>query len=67
MAEFVNKNITGVSVGDEIIKQMEAGKKGLELAFEFISELCKEVNEFHIYGMGDVKTTNKLIEFTNSL
>ncbi len=67
MAEFVNKNITGVTVSDEIIKQMEAGKKGLEIAFEFISELYKEVDGLHIYGMGDVQTTNKLIEFTKSL
>ncbi|MFZ3101581.1 MAG: methylenetetrahydrofolate reductase [Desulfitobacteriaceae bacterium] len=67
MAEFVNNNIAGVTVSDQIIKQMEAGKKGLELAFEFISELYKEVDGLHIYGMGDVQTTNKIIEFTKSL
>lgn len=67
MAEFVNKNIAGVTVGDDIIKQMEAGKKGLDVAFEFISEIYQEINGLHIYGMGDVQTTNKIIEFTKSL
>lgn len=67
MAEFVNKNITGVTVTDEILQQMEAGKKGLDVAFEFISGIYKEVNGLHIYAMGDVQTTNKLIEFTKSL
>lgn len=67
MAEFVNKNIAGVTVGDDIIKQMEAGKKGLDVAFEFISEIYQEINGLHIYGMGDVQTTNKIIEFTKNL
>lgn len=67
MVEFINSKMTGVTVTDEIIKQMEEGKKGLEIAFEFISELIEEIEGIHIYGMGDIQSTNKIIEFGKSL
>lgn len=67
LVKFINKKMAGVTVTDEIIKQMEDGKQGLEIAFEFISELIGEIDGIHIYGMGDVQTTNEIIEFTNSL
>ena len=67
LVKFINNKMPGVTVTDEIIKQMENGKTGLEIAFEFISEFFEEVNGIHIYGMGDVQTTNKIIEFAKSL
>lgn len=67
MAEFVNKNVAGVTVPDQIIAQMENGKKGFEIACDFIQEIYEKVDGFHIYAMGDVAGTNRLIEFTNNL
>ena len=67
LVKFINNKMAGVTVTDEIIKQMENGKNGLEIAFEFISELVEEIEGIHIYGMGDVQTTNKIIEFAKSL
>lgn len=67
LVKFINNKMEGVTVPDGIIKQMEAGKKGLEIAFEFISELFEDIEGIHIYGMGDVQMTNKIIEYTKSL
>ncbi len=67
LVKFINNKMAGVTVTAEIIKQMEDGKKGIEIAFEFISELFKEIEGIHIYCMGDVQMTNKIIEFVKSL
>jgi len=67
LVKFINNKMPGVTVTDDIIKQMEDGKKGLEIACELISELFEDISGIHIYGMGDVQTTNKIIKFTKSL
>ena len=67
LVKFINNKMEGVTVPDEIIKQMEDGKQGLEIAFEFISELFEEIEGIHIYGMGDVQMTNTIIEFAKGL
>lgn len=67
MAEFVNKNMAGVHVPDNIISELERGRTGFEIACEFIQEIYEEIDGLHIFGMGDVDTTNKLIEFTSKL
>ena len=59
LVKFINNKMPGVTVTDDIIKQMEDGKKGLEIACELISELFEDISGIHIYGMGDVQTTNK--------
>ena len=67
MAEFVNKNVAGITVPEQIMKELEQGKTGFEIACEFIREIYQEVDGLHIFGMGDVALTNKLVEFTRSL
>ncbi|SPF56296.1 fragment of methylenetetrahydrofolate reductase (NAD(P)H) (part 2/2) [Candidatus Desulfosporosinus infrequens] len=67
LVKFINNKMAGVTVTAEIIKQMENGKTGIEIAFEFIAELIEDIAGIHIYGMGDIQTTNKLIKFTKSL
>jgi len=67
MVSFVNNNMDGVDVPDEIIRQMEEGKTGLEIACDFISEIYKEIDGIHIYGMYDVAAVNTIIEFTRGL
>jgi len=67
MAEFVNKNVTGITVPERIMKELEQGKTGFDIACEFIREIYQEVDGLHIFGMGNVALTNKLVEFTRSL
>lgn len=67
MAEFVNKNVAGVTVPATILGEMEQGKSGFEVACEFIREVYRQVDGLHIFGMGDVAVTNKLITFTRKL
>ncbi len=67
MAEFVNKNVAGVTVPQNILDEMQAGKTGFEVACEFIKQIYQQVDGLHIFGMGDVAVTNKLIAFTKEL
>ncbi|MDF2876703.1 MAG: fadh2: methylenetetrahydrofolate reductase [Sporomusa sp.] len=67
MAEFVNKNVAGVTVPADIITEMEQGKSGFEVACELIRQVHMHVDGLHIFGMGDVAVTNKLIAFTKEL
>lgn len=67
MAEFVNKNVAGVTVPQQILDEMQAGKTGFEVACEFIKQVYQHGDGLHIFGMGDVAVTNKLIAFTKEL
>ncbi|HWR41226.1 MAG TPA: methylenetetrahydrofolate reductase [Patescibacteria group bacterium] len=67
MAEFVNKNVAGVTVPDAILAELSQGKTGFEVAGELIQKVRKEVDGLHIFGMGDVAVTNRLVEFTRGL
>lgn len=67
MAKFVNGNIAGITVPDDILAELEAGKTGFEIACNLIKEIYQDVEGIHIFGMGDISTTNKIIEFTQEL
>ncbi|SCM82505.1 Methylenetetrahydrofolate reductase [uncultured Sporomusa sp.] len=67
MAEFVNKNVAGVTVPAQILTEMEQGKTGFEIACEFICQIYRQVDGIHIFGMGDVAVTNKVVAFTREL
>lgn len=67
MAEFVNKNVAGVTVPAHILTEMEQGKTGFDIACEFICQVHRQVDGIHIFGMGDVAVTNKLVAFTREL
>ncbi len=67
MADFVNKNVAGVTIPPEILAQMEQGKTGFEVACEFISQIYQQIDGLHIFGMGDVAVTNRLIAYTREL
>ena len=67
MAEFVNKHVAGITIPAQIIEEMSQGKTGFDIACDFIREIYQEVNGIHIFGMGDVATTNKLVGFTRNL
>ncbi len=68
MAKFMDKNVEGIDVPDSIISKMENdGATGIEIACDFIKEIIEDVDGIHIMAMGDVKGTNTIIEFINSI
>ena len=67
MAEFVNKNVAGITIPPNILAEMQQGKNGFEVACEFIRQIYRQVDGLHIMAMGDVAVTNKLIAFTKEL
>ncbi len=68
MARFMDKNVDGIDVPEEIISMMENDEKtGIDITCEFIREIIDHVDGIHIMAMGDVDGTNKIIEFTNSI
>ena len=68
MARFMNDNVAGIDVPDEVISRMENdGATGIEIACEFISKIVGHVDGIHIMAMGDVLGTNTIIEYTRSL
>ncbi len=67
MAEFVNKNVAGITVPDAILRELAQGKTGFEVACEFIQKVHKEADGLHIFAMGDIAVTNRIVEFTQSL
>lgn len=68
MARFMTKNVEGIDVPDAIIDQMESQRAtGGEIACDFIRKVIEYADGIHIMAMGDVKTTNEIIQFTRAL
>ncbi|SMC69143.1 homocysteine S-methyltransferase [Desulfocicer vacuolatum DSM 3385] len=68
MARFMNKNVEGIDVPEEVISRMENdGADGIEITCDFIKEIAEHTDGIHIMAMGDVKGTNRIIEFVNTL
>jgi len=68
MARFMDKNVEGIDVPESVISRMEKeGISSIEIACDFIKDVIEYADGIHIMAMGDVKGTNKIIEFTNSI
>ncbi len=68
MARYMNDNVEGIDVPEEIINSMEHDEKtGIEIACELVSEIHRYVDGIHIMAMGDVRGTNRIIEFVRTL
>ena len=68
MARFMDKNVEGIDVPEEVISRMEnEGAPGIEITCDFIKEIIEYADGIHIMAMGDVKGTNSIIEFADSL
>jgi homocysteine S-methyltransferase len=68
MARFMNKNVEGIDVPEEIISRMENdGVTGIEITCEFINEIAEYADGIHIMAMGDVNGTNQIVEFVGNL
>jgi 5,10-methylenetetrahydrofolate reductase len=65
MAEFMNRNISGIRVPEEIIFRMKKAsnpvEEGLSIASETISELVKLSRGIHIMPIGSHRNTPKLL------
>jgi homocysteine S-methyltransferase len=68
MARFMNKNVHGIDVPEQIISRMEKdGVTGIDIACEFVKEIVEHADGIHIMAMGDVNGTNKIIKFVDDL
>ncbi len=68
MARFMNQNVEGIDVPEEVISHMENdGATGIEITCDFIKEIAEHTDGIHIMAMGDVKATNRIIEFVNTM
>ena len=68
MARFMNKNVEGIDVPEEVITRMENdGVTGIEITCDFIKEIFEHTDGIHIMAMGDVEGTNRIIEFVNEM
>lgn len=67
MARYVNENVDGIDVPDEVISRMEKGAAGIEIACDFVKEVACRVDGIHIMAMGDVAGTNQIVQFARSL
>jgi homocysteine S-methyltransferase len=68
MARFMSKNVAGIDVPEEVISRMENEEAtGIEISCDFIKEIAEHTDGIHIMAMGDIKGTNRIIEFVNTL
>jgi len=68
MARFMNENVQGIDVPEDVIRRMEFdGATGIEITCDFIKEISKYTDGIHIMAMGDVNGTNRIVEFINTL
>jgi len=65
-AQFLNKNIPGIKVPDDIINKMRFAKnpeaKGMEIAADLIDELQGMCGGVHIMPIGSHENTRKILE-----
>jgi len=64
-AQFLNKNIAGVKVPDDVIRRIKAAdaeSMGMEIAADMIIELRDLCNGVHIMPIGTHKNTGKILE-----
>lgn len=68
MAKFMNANVEGIDVPDEVISRMEHdGATGIEIICDLIQEIAEHIDGIHIMAMGDIEGTNQIIDFTTRL
>jgi 5,10-methylenetetrahydrofolate reductase len=65
-AQFLNKNIAGVKVPDDVIRRIKAARGheavGMEIAADMIKELRDVSDGVHIMPIGTHKNTGKILE-----
>lgn len=68
MARFMDKNVEGIDVPEEVIARMEIEAiSGVQIACDFIKEIFEYADGIHVMAMGDVKGTNTIINYVEGL
>lgn len=68
MARYMKDNVEGIDVPDVIISAMEReSKTGTQIACDIIRDIYSHVDGIHIMALGDVKGTNRIIEYVRTL
>jgi methylenetetrahydrofolate reductase (NADPH) len=67
MAKYMKDHVEGINVPDDVITRMESGVTGIEIACGIIKEIYRYVDGIHIMALGDVKGTNQIIEYVQTL
>ena len=68
MAKYMKENVDGIDVPDEIISSMEKdGTTGIEIVCNIIRDIYQHIDGIHIMALGNVKGTNQIIEFVNTI
>lgn len=67
MARFMDKNVEGIDVPEDVIQRMENdGVSGIEITCDFIQKIIEHVDGIHIMAMGDVEGTNTIIRYIDN-
>ena len=66
MATYMKERVEGIDVPDAVISEMEKGRTGVELACDLVRDIREHADGIHIMALGDVKGTNRIIEFAGS-
>ena len=69
MAEYMDEKVVGIDIPQEVMERIKGGVKGTAIAKEFIKEIygLEGLAGIHIMALGDVKATNEVISFVDSL
>ena len=69
MAQFMNENVAGIEIPDDVMDRIENGVKGVEIAKEFVKEIygTDGLAGIHIMALGDVNATNEIIDYVRGM
>ena len=69
MAQFMNENVAGIEIPDDVMDKIGNGVKGVEIAKEFVKEIygTDGLDGIHIMALGDVNATNEIIDYVRGL
>lgn len=62
MANYLNENVPGIDVPQEVISQFEKYGSGIPVACEFIDEIRDFASGIHILAMGNVENMNAIMD-----
>ena len=68
MAEYMNKNVSGINIPQEIIEEMKSAvnqtEKGIEIAARLVVELKKFAHGVHIMALGKAESVPEILKLS---
>ncbi|MDP8233455.1 MAG: methylenetetrahydrofolate reductase [Candidatus Saelkia tenebricola] len=68
MAEYMNKNVSGINIPQDIIEEMKSAanqvEKGVEIAVRLIVELKKFAHGVHVMALGKAESVPKILKLS---